>query len=298
MLAGEEAVVGSNRRYADHYDLLMDARLLDQIAATAGPLQSLTDAELELDREPVTIAPRPQAVQAWVRFGPTAVRVEAEACRWTERAVGVLAALLAFAELWREVVTAQGLALLDRPVLEAFRAARMPSLDHAMTLYTHVGGPGLLWFWLVPLAAGLAWRARSWTPIVLTAVAYGGAEVLTRATKAFFGRQRPAFEFAVPPFNESPAFPSGHALHGAVVACLVAALLLDQVRTPAARTVVIVVTAVFGLTIGVSRLYVGHHWLTDVLSGWLLGLAWWGAIRASRRLLGADSGRVGAPATR
>jgi hypothetical protein len=89
MLAGEEAVVGSNKRYADHYDRLMDARILDRIAATVGPLQSLTDAELELDREPVTIAPRPQAVRAWVRFGPTAVRVDAEACRWTERAVGI-----------------------------------------------------------------------------------------------------------------------------------------------------------------------------------------------------------------
>jgi hypothetical protein len=81
VLAGEEAVVGTNKRYADHYDQLMDARILDRIAATAGPLQSLTDAELELDQEPVTIAPCPQAVRAWVRFGPTAVRVDAEACR-------------------------------------------------------------------------------------------------------------------------------------------------------------------------------------------------------------------------
>jgi hypothetical protein len=80
--------VGGNKRYADHYDRLMDARILDRIAATAGPLQSLTEAELELDREPVTI-PRPQAVRARVRFGPTAVRVDAEACRWTERAVGI-----------------------------------------------------------------------------------------------------------------------------------------------------------------------------------------------------------------
>jgi hypothetical protein len=89
VVAGEEAVVGTNRRYADHYDQLVDARILDRIAAAVGPLQSLTDAELELDREPVTIAPRPQAVRAWVRFGPTAVRVDAEACRWTERAVGI-----------------------------------------------------------------------------------------------------------------------------------------------------------------------------------------------------------------
>ena len=86
---GGEAVVGSNRRYSDHFDGLMDARILDRIAATAGPLQSLTDAELELDREPLTISPQPHPVRAWVRFGSTAIRVDAEACRWTERAVGI-----------------------------------------------------------------------------------------------------------------------------------------------------------------------------------------------------------------
>jgi hypothetical protein len=85
----EEAVVGTNKRYADHYDGLMDARILERTAATAGPLQSLTDAELELDTEPLTIAPQPHPVRAWVRFGSTAVRVDAEACRWTERAVGI-----------------------------------------------------------------------------------------------------------------------------------------------------------------------------------------------------------------
>ncbi len=81
--------MGTNKRYADHYDGLMDARILERTAATAGPLQSLTDAELELDTEPLTIAPQPHPVKAWVRFGSTAIRVDAEACRWTERAVGI-----------------------------------------------------------------------------------------------------------------------------------------------------------------------------------------------------------------
>jgi len=81
--------VGSNRRYAHHYDKLMDQRIVDQVAASAGPLQSLTKAELELDTEPVTIDPSPKPVRAWVRFGATPVLVDAEACRWTSRAMGV-----------------------------------------------------------------------------------------------------------------------------------------------------------------------------------------------------------------
>ena len=81
--------MGSNRRYSDHFDGLMDARILERMAATAGPLQSLTDAELDLDQAPLTISPQPHPVRAWVRFGSTAIQVDAEACRWTERAVGI-----------------------------------------------------------------------------------------------------------------------------------------------------------------------------------------------------------------
>ncbi|WP_197535499.1 hypothetical protein [Microbacterium testaceum] len=67
----------------------MDQRILAQTAATAGPLQTLSPAELELDSEPVTIDPQPKPVRAWVRFGATPLRVDAEACRWTSRAVGI-----------------------------------------------------------------------------------------------------------------------------------------------------------------------------------------------------------------
>lgn len=80
--------MGTNRRYADHYDRRMDARILARIVA-GGPLQSLTDAELELDKEPLTRDPRPKPVRAWVRFGATPALVDAEACSWTANAVAI-----------------------------------------------------------------------------------------------------------------------------------------------------------------------------------------------------------------
>jgi hypothetical protein len=80
--------VTKNIRYEHHYDKLIDNRVLEQVAKR-GPLQCLTDAELELNRLPVTIDPDPDPVRAWVRFGPHAVLVDAFAERWTERAVGI-----------------------------------------------------------------------------------------------------------------------------------------------------------------------------------------------------------------
>lgn len=80
--------MGSNRRYAVHYDRLMDDRILARTAAS-GPLQTLSDAELELDSEPFTRDPQPKPVKAWVRFGSTPALVDAEACSWTSNAVAI-----------------------------------------------------------------------------------------------------------------------------------------------------------------------------------------------------------------
>ena len=80
--------MGSNRRYAAYYDRLMDDRILAKIAGS-GQLQTLTDAELELDKEPFTRDPRPRPVKAWVRFGSTPAFVDAEACSWTSNAIAI-----------------------------------------------------------------------------------------------------------------------------------------------------------------------------------------------------------------
>lgn len=81
--------MGTNKRYAAHYDRLMDQRILEGIARRDGPLQSLTREELELDKETFTRDPEPKPVRAWVRFGSTAVTVDAEVCSWTPHAVAI-----------------------------------------------------------------------------------------------------------------------------------------------------------------------------------------------------------------
>ena len=71
-----------------HFDRLLDDRVLASLAVKGG-LQCLTDPELALDRDPITIDPKPKPVLAWVRFYDQPVRVRALAHRWTPKAVGV-----------------------------------------------------------------------------------------------------------------------------------------------------------------------------------------------------------------
>lgn len=80
--------MGTSKRLAEHYDLRAAARAILK-AASAGPLQSLSKVELELDCQPVTIYPRPQGVRAWVRFGPEPIRVDAALMRTTPHAAGI-----------------------------------------------------------------------------------------------------------------------------------------------------------------------------------------------------------------
>lgn len=76
--------MGSSKRYADHYDRLMEHRV-----TMHGSPESLTDAELEKEVQPVTRTPVALPVWAWVRYQAGPVRVEAEAVAWTPRAVAV-----------------------------------------------------------------------------------------------------------------------------------------------------------------------------------------------------------------
>lgn len=66
----------------------MNARISEREAAGQAPL-SLTPDELELATEPLTKTPVPRPVRAWVRFGPVAIKVDAEAVAWTSRAVAI-----------------------------------------------------------------------------------------------------------------------------------------------------------------------------------------------------------------
>ncbi len=81
--------MGSSKRLAAHYDMRAQHQAILS-ASRAGTLQSLTDRELALREQPVTIYPHPYAsVRVWVRFGPEAIRVGAKLVRSTPLAAGV-----------------------------------------------------------------------------------------------------------------------------------------------------------------------------------------------------------------
>jgi membrane-associated phospholipid phosphatase len=149
------------------------------------------------------------------------------------------------AQVYESVVEADGLAGLDRPVLDAAVGLRSPGLDHAVTLYTDVGGPvGMpVLALLATVVMVVRWRSR--TPLVLMVVAALGSLAMTIAGKD---------------------------------------LVLRRIDSARGRTAVVGVGVLFVLTMGLSRVFLGHHWLTDVVAGWALGLAWAAVVVTAHRL--------------
>lgn len=202
-------------------------------------------------------------------------------------AVGlVIAFVLSFAvsRIYDAVEESNGLAGLDRPILNEAIRARSPILDALATGYTDIAGPiGMPIIAVVGILV-LSWRRRSWTPLIMIAAGGLGSLAMTIAGKDIIGRVRPPLADAVPPYEFSPSFPSGHTLNAVVVVGVITYLLLLRRRTTAARVVLLVAAALFAVTIGASRVFLGHHWFTDVLAGWALGAAWLAVLITAHRL--------------
>lgn len=200
---------------------------------------------------------------------------------------GALIAVLltvASAEIYEAVTEGDGVATLDHPILDAARSMRSPWVDTAVTGYTNIGGPiGMPILALLTLGI-LSVRRRSWTPAIVITTAAAGSLLMTVAGKQFIGRSRPPLTEAVPPFEYSASFPSGHSLNAVVIAGVVAYLLILRQATRRARILTVAAAAVFAVTMGLSRVYLGHHWFTDVLVAWTLGVAWLALVVTAHRL--------------
>ncbi len=188
------------------------------------------------------------------------------------------------AEIYEDVKGSDGLSNLDVPVLNLAVSLRTPQNVALVQFFTDLGGALKLTMITVVIVTIMVVRWRSWTPLVLMAIGASGSLLMTAVGKQLVGRARPPLEYAVPPYETSPSFPSGHTLNSTVIASLVAYLLLLHLTSLVARILSVVLAAVWFVAMGLSRVFLGYHWLTDVLVGWTLGLAWVAVVITCHRL--------------
>jgi undecaprenyl-diphosphatase len=150
---------------------------------------------------------------------------------------------------------------------------------------TALGGIAFLTL-LIATIAGFLWLRRMYAAMLLLLASTTGGLVLSLVLKQWFHRERPSI---VPHLTHvyTNSFPSGHAMLSATVFLTLGALLGRFVPGLALRAYFLLVAGMLTLLVGVSRVYMGVHYPTDVLAGWSAGLAWalacWLAARALQR---------------
>lgn len=181
--------------------------------------------------------------------------------------VGVLLPLWAFAGLATELREGEPF-FFDVPVLAWLHAQASPGVDAFFQLMSQLG-----YHWgVVPadilLLAWLTWRRR-YRDGLFFGLAVLGSLALNIGGKAFFARTRPDLWLSIAP-ETTYSFPSGHAMGSATLA-VAAALLAWHTRW---RWPIAVAGALFVLLVGMSRVYLGVHFPSDILAGWAAATAW------------------------
>lgn len=179
----------------------------------------------------------------------------------------LLAPLWLFVELADEVHELEDF-YFDAPLLLGAHALAGPALDRFFVFMSAVGYqwgvvPADIALTLVLLAL------RRWREATFAGASFAGSALLNLATKQFFQRERPALWESIAP-EHTFSFPSGHAMGSATLA-MVVALLCWHTRW---RWPVAALAALFALTVGASRIYLGVHYPSDILGGWAAGIAW------------------------
>jgi membrane-associated phospholipid phosphatase len=191
------------------------------------------------------------------------------------------AALVLFTWLGREILEGEVLAFDERlrALVHDLASPRLTTLMRAASLY---GGPAVL----IPagLVAAGAFLIRGWhRGALLVVVTLAGAGLLNWLLKFSFARVRPAafFEYPLP---GSPSFPSGHALYAVSIFGGLAVLLTARVRSLLLEIAIWCVAISLILLVGLSRVYLGVHYPSDVLAGYAIGVIWVTAVAFGDRL--------------
>ncbi len=186
-------------------------------------------------------------------------------------AVGALAAW-GFASLTQDVVGHDETVLFDPRVTAWVVAHRMAWLTTAMQVLTWLGSTLVIVPLLLAVAIAMIARRGDWRGAALPIVAAAGAVGMHFAVGWIVGHPRPPAALSIGHYT-GPSFPSGHAT--AAVACYgMLAVVLSAGRWSRVGVATWIGALCVILVVGASRIYLGAHWLTDVLGGYALGGTW------------------------
>ena len=167
----------------------------------------------------------------------------------------------------------------DQAIQSWLHGFARPMLTEVMSGLSWIGSP-LVLTPAVALAVGLMWWWRLRDDAVLVAAAALGGAVLDEVMKLHFKRSRPELPWAFV-HEHSFSFPSGHSVLAMVMYGVIVYKTHDKLRSKWARAALMVGAFLMVMGIGVSRVYLGAHYPSDVAGGYFVGAVWLAAVIGS-----------------
>lgn len=183
-----------------------------------------------------------------------------------------LACIVGFYELAERFAASPAIFTFDRAITEAIQALRHPFLTSLMRAVTTAGGTGLVTAAAIALTVRLAAAGLKRDAIFVGAVV-SACGLISWTLKGVYGRVRPPEALALIELPSDFAFPSGHTIGSLALAGCVVYLAVRSRLRPVYRIAIATAALLYPMLVGVSRIYLGVHWPSDVLASWLLGSA-------------------------
>jgi undecaprenyl-diphosphatase len=212
--------------------------------------------------------------RSWLRLG----RLERHELGWLAVGLGACVLLFLFIVLAGEVAEGDTQAF-DTRILRALRSADDPSkpvgpswMENVLQDLTALGGSTVLVLMVLAVVGFLVLQERYRTALFVAASA-GSGELLNMGMKYAFNRPRPSI---VPHLRAvfSTSFPSGHAMESAIVYLTLGAIIMRLAERRLTKLYVLGMAMLLTFLVGLSRVYLGVHYPTDVIGGWIIGFVW------------------------
>ena len=179
--------------------------------------------------------------------------------------------LLVLLDFVEDLINSKSFVVMDANTLKFFSSIRAAPVSRAFYLFTQAGTNITIIALTLSATILFLWK-KKYHYIVALLIVVAGSGISVYAGKNTFHLLRPATGAYY--LIKSFSFPSGHATYAVSLYGLFLYMLLRQLSTPAKRAAVLFAGVLFILLLGISRLYLGVHFLSDVLGGFMLGMLW------------------------
>jgi membrane-associated phospholipid phosphatase len=195
-----------------------------------------------------------------------------------------------FGGISEDLITGDPLVLIDEIISELFRSNATSKFTVGMQFVSALASATAVIIIYVAMSLIFLWKREWYWELTLLLVVAGGI-LLNIVLKGLFDRARPGWADPLMALSD-PGFPSGHTMMATIVYGFLAVYLMLRIESWTARSFIVILTISLIFLIALSRMYLGAHYLSDVLAAMAAGLAWLALCLSAVEVLRRHRGRL------